>query len=89
MKAWTIREDVVWTLRKGPRTAEARTRAASSAGGSGQPELCIYTATHERATLDLMWSQVMKDHRAARAMAEEKKKEFEAEGFVGPPWPDD
>lgn len=76
MKTWST-EDVLWTLHKGERTAEARV-------GIHEPELRIYTRHGPKAKFDVMWSRVMKDSRAAKAMAQEKRLEFEATGWTAP-----
>jgi hypothetical protein len=76
MATWKVPEDVLWTLHKADRTAEARTGT-----GGDQPELRIYAGSGKQQTYDLLFSQVMKDTRAVRAMAAEKKREFEAQGW--------
>jgi hypothetical protein len=82
MPAWKIPEDVLWRLHKGVRTAEART-IATTPGGS-QPELRIYTNTAPKSPFAVSWSRVMKDERAARLAAAERKAEFLAAGWSEP-----
>jgi hypothetical protein len=53
-----LTEHHLWTLRKGERTAEARTRIVPI--GDGRPELRIYCSRmSDPETLDLLWSQVL------------------------------
>ncbi len=80
MPAWKIPEDVLWRLRKGERTAEARTMA--TVPGGSQSELRIYTNTAPKSPFAVSWSRVMKDDRAARKAADERKAEFIAAGWM-------
>ena len=82
MAAWQTPDDILWTLQKGERLAEART-----ADGIAPPELRIYTKHGPKSKFDLMWSQVLKDVREVRALALDKRKEFEASGWVDAPPP--
>jgi hypothetical protein len=81
MKAWTRNddEDVLWTLHKDERTAEARIGIAPV--GGGQPELRLYTNRERRDKFVMLYRQVMKDLRTARSLAQEKQAEFEAQGW--------
>jgi hypothetical protein len=74
------REDVIWTLRKGDRTAEARIGTIASSGG--QPELRLYTTREDKGAFEMLYCQVMKDARTARSVALEKRIEFEAQGWA-------
>ena len=80
MAAWKIPEDVLWRLHKGARTAEART-VATVPGGS-QAELRIYTNTAPKSAFSVSWARVMRDDRAARKAADERKAEFIAAGWI-------
>ncbi len=80
MATWKIPEDVLWTLHKADRTAEARTGT-----GNDAPELRIYAGAGKQQTYELLFSQVLKDARAVRTMADEKKREFEAQGWTATP----
>ena len=73
-------EDVLWTLHKGDRAAEARIGTAGMAGG--QPELRLYTTREAKGKFAMVYSQIMKDTRTARSVALEKKAEFEAQGWT-------
>ena len=73
-------EDVLWTLQKDGRRVEARLGTESV--GGGQPELRLYTTSHEKGTFGMLFCQVMKDTRGARGLAAEKRREFEAEGWA-------
>ena len=78
--AWTADpEDVLWTLHKADRTAEARIGSVGLVGG--QPELRIYTTREEKGKFAMVYSQIMKDTRAARRAADEKRAEFVAQGW--------
>jgi len=80
MKAWNRDpEDVLWTLHKGDRTAEARIGTAGMAGG--QPELRLYTTREAKGKFAMVYNQIMKDTRTARRAALEKRAEFEAQGW--------
>lgn len=80
MKTWARDpEDVVWTLHKGDRTAEARIGTVASSGG--QPELRIYATRETKGTFGMLFCQVVKDTRAARSLAAEKRTEFVAQGW--------
>ena len=80
MKAWTKDpEDVLWTLHKGERTAEARIGTVASSGG--QPELRIYATRETKGQFVMMFCQVVKDTRVARSLAAEKRTEFLAQGW--------
>lgn len=72
-------EDVLWTLHKGERKAEARIGTAGMAGG--QPELRLYTTREEKGKFAMVYCQIMKDTRTARSVALEKRAEFEAQGW--------
>ena len=80
MATWKIPEDLLWRLHKDLRTAEART-IATVRGGS-QSELRIYTNTAPKSPFAVTWARVMKDDRAARKAAEERKAEFLAAGWT-------
>jgi hypothetical protein len=70
-------DDVVWTLRKGDRTAEARTSP-----NDGINELRIYTGSgSKRDTYGLVSADRTRDAKALRELAEVKKQEFEANGW--------
>lgn len=73
-------EDVVWTLYKGDRTAEARIGTVASSGG--QPELRLYATPDSKAKFVMMFCQVVKDSRTGRSLAAEKRAEFEAQGWL-------
>ena len=75
-------EDVVWTLHKGDRTAEARIGTVASSGG--QPELRSYATAESKAEFVMLFCQVVKDTRAARHLAAEKRAEFETQGWLPP-----
>ena len=80
MKAWQAQnEDVLWTVRKGDRTAEAR--VGTVAGSGGQPELRIYATREAKGTFGMLFCQVVKDMRAARSLADEKRTEFVTQGW--------
>ena len=51
--------------------------------GDGRPELRFYVSSRETGELELLWSQVFTDGRQVGDLAAEKKKEFEAKGWVG------
>ena len=72
-------EEVLWTLHKDGRRVEARLGTESV--GGGQPELRIYTTGDEKGTFGRLFCQVVKDTRIARALAGEKRREFEAQGW--------
>ena len=77
---WTPNpEDVLWTLHKGDRTAEARLGTVSI--GGGQPELRLYATRETKGEFGMLFCQVVKDTRAARSLAAEKRAEFEAQGW--------
>ena len=78
-KVIPLDEEVLWTLRKDARTAEARIGTVSI--GGGQPELRLYTTREDQATFGMLFCQVTKDTRVAKALAEEKKREFVAQGW--------
>lgn len=75
-----IPEHVLWTLTKGMRTAEARTRMVP-----GGPELRVYVSRLETGLLDLHWSQVFRDQDgggvALGERAEQTRRDFEARGW--------
>ena len=73
-------EDVLWTLHKDGRRVEARIGTESV--GGGQPELRLYTTSEEKGTFGRLFCQVMKDTRSARGLADEKRREFEAQGWA-------
>jgi hypothetical protein len=79
MRTQPSNEDVLWTLRKDARTAEARIGTAVT--GGGQPELRIYTRTQDKSAFEMLFCQALKDMRGARALADEKKLEFVAQGW--------
>jgi hypothetical protein len=71
------KEEVLWTLRKGDRVAEARTSP-----GEGAPQLRIYTGSGpKRDTYGQVSVQMVRDPKALRELADEKKREFEAAGW--------
>jgi hypothetical protein len=72
-----IPEHTLWTLQKGDRRAEARTRMTP-----GGPELRFYV-TRTDGTFDLLWSQILDGREVAR-LSEEKRAEFEALGWAPP-----
>ena len=72
-------EDVVWTLHKGDRIAEARIGTVASSGG--QPELRIYAPRETKGAFGMLVCQVVKDTRAARRLAAEKRTEFVTQGW--------
>ena len=72
-------EDVLWTLHKDRRSVEARIGTESV--GGGQPELRLYTTSDEKGTFGMLFCQVRKDTRGARAVADEKRREFVARGW--------
>ena len=76
MGARESQEQVLWTLYKGDRVAEARTSAHDFV-----PQLRIYTGSGKPATYGLVSTERVIDSKALRALAAEKKKEFEAEGW--------
>ena len=72
-------EEVLWTLHKGDRIAEARTSSADFV-----PQLRIYTGSGpKRATYALVSMERVSDAKTLRALAAEKRKEFEVEGWEG------
>ena len=73
-------EEVLWTLHKADRTAEARIGA-----DSGPPELRIYVGSGKKETWVMSVSQVMADNKAVRTAAQDRKREFEAAGWGEPP----
>jgi hypothetical protein len=73
-------EDVLWTLHKDGRRVEARIGTESV--GGGQPELRLYTTSDEKGVFGRLYCQVTKDRRAARGLADEKRREFEAKGWA-------
>jgi hypothetical protein len=74
-------EDVLWTLHKAGRTAEARIGTVASSGG--QPELRLYATPDEaKGKFVMLFCQVVKDTRAARRLAAEKRTEFVAQGWA-------
>ena len=75
-----IPEHHLWTLTKDGRRAEARTRMVPI--GLGRPELVFYVSSRETGELMLLWSQVFEDGRQLGELAEAKKREFEAMGWV-------
>ena len=80
MKAWPRdEEEVLWTLKKGDRTAEARLGTVSI--GGGQPELRLYATSETKSKFVMLYCQVLKDTRAARSLALEKRAEFELQGW--------
>lgn len=80
MTASSSKEEVLWTLRKGDRVAEARTSP-----GEGAPQLRIYTGSGpKRETYAQVSVQMVRDPKALRELAEEKRREFEATGWTGP-----
>ena len=79
-KVIPLDEEVLWTLRKDARTAEARIGTVSI--GGGQPELRLYTTREDKGTFGMLFCQVMKDTRSARGLADEKRREFEAQGWA-------
>lgn len=75
--AWKPNEEVLWTLYKRDRTAEARTSP-----GEGVPELRIYAGSGPKPeTYGLVSTQQVRDPRALRELAEVKKKEFAESGW--------
>lgn len=84
--AWdppNLPEHHVWTLTKNGRTAEARTRMVPI--GDGRPELRIYVTRLETGELDLLWSQVLDGGRQVGELAEAKRRDFEAKGWIDVP----
>jgi len=74
-------EHVLWTMRKGGRIAEARTRMVPI--GDGLPELRVYMSNGPTVKVtDLLWSQTLKDGRDAGALAEERKSAFLSRGWA-------
>jgi len=73
-------EHRLWTLTKDGARAEARTRIVPI--GLGRPELIFYVSSGETGELMLLWSQVFEDGRQLGELAEAKKREFEAMGWV-------
>lgn len=72
-----IPEHTLWTLAKDTRRAEARTRMVPLLL---KPELRFYVSRD--GEMHLLWSQVMEDGRAVSDLAEQKRSEFEAMGWV-------
>ena len=73
-------EDVVWTLHKAGRTAEARIGTVASSGG--QTELRLYATSEAKGQFVMLFCQVVRDTRAARQLAAEKQTEFVALGWA-------
>ena len=74
-------EHRLWTLTKDGARTEARTRIVPI--GLGRPELDILCfEPRDGRTLMLLWSQVFEDGRQLGELAEAKKREFEAMGWV-------
>ncbi|MDP1570377.1 MAG: hypothetical protein Q8L86_10260 [Vicinamibacterales bacterium] len=75
-----IPEHVLWTLTKGGRTAEARTRMVPLG-----PELRVYVSHLETGALELLWSEVFRVQdgggAALRDLAEQTQRDFEARGW--------
>ena len=65
-------EHFLWTLQKGARVVEARTRMTPIG-----PELRIY---HNG---ELLWSQVPRDGREVGELAEQERRDYEARGYGG------
>jgi len=75
-----IPEHHLWTLTKDGQRAEARTRMVPI--GLGRPELTFYLSSRETGEMMLLWSQVFEDERQVAELAEAKKTEFEAKGWM-------
>ncbi len=75
-----IPEHHLWTLTKDGRRVEARTRMVPI--GLGRPELTFYVSSRETGEMTLLWSQVFEDARQLSELADAKKREFEAMGWV-------
>ncbi len=71
-------EEVLWTLYKGDRVAEARTSVHDFV-----PQLRIYTGSGKPATYGMVSTERVSDAKTLRALAAEKRKEFEVEGWEG------
>ena len=84
-KGPSVDEDVLWTLHKEGRIVEARLGTESV--GGGRPELRLYATREGDRTFGRMFCQVMKDRRGARELADEKRGEFEAQGWTSPDAP--
>ena len=73
-------EHHLWTLTKDGQRAEVRTRMVPF--GLGQPELTFYFSSRETGEMMLLWSQVFEDERQVAELAEAKKTDFEAKGWM-------
>ena len=74
-------EHVLWTLRKGGRIAQARTRLIPI--GNRQSELRIYVSNGPTVDIDdLWWSVRLKDGRDVGALSEERKAAFLERGWI-------
>jgi hypothetical protein len=52
------------------------------ASSGGQPELRLYATREAKGKFVMMFSQVVKDTRAARSLAAEKRSEFLVQGWM-------
>jgi hypothetical protein len=83
-----IPEHTLWRMRKGEKSAEARTRIVPL--GDGVPELRIYmSSTAKIEPQHLLWSMVMRDGRDVGELAQMKQREFEVRGWKMEPAADD
>lgn len=73
-------EHVLWTLRKGGRIAQARTRLIPI---GNEPDLCIYVSNGPTVGVDdMLWSVTLKDGRDVGALSEERKAAFLERGWI-------
>ncbi len=73
-------EHHLWSLTKDGHSAEARTVMVPI--GLGRPELRFYVSSRETGEMMLLWSHVFEDERQVGELAEAKKKEYEAKGWM-------
>ena len=74
-------EQVLWTLRKGGRIAQGRTRLNPI--GNGARELRIYVSDGPTVDVDnMLWSVTLRDLRAVDRLSQERKAAFLERGWI-------